>query len=368
MRQFRRYFYVIRVGSVLVFMVVLLAMQKVGIQAAPVLGVITLPAIEDQTPLEPLLSPDALTYSSRYISGFGLDDSFTVFFEDRDNGSRISYVSSDEGPTAFPSTVTATNIVDTHLLVKDWPYFYDGTLYGYRAWGAVGNNPEHHFYVSDDLVSWTLVSTFTIPNAASFTTTRGFVYYGFHDIILINGTYYGWGEANSGETMFVRSAMGGDDWEAFTKVGGNQLEDGPLVTPAEGISPTPTGSFFELADNQGYGKLYVPGDDSGIYLAVNTVAKPSQEPAVLEANFIDPANWTWHEGSTGRLTSLHALLYGTSYHDYREVWMVPQPAPHEPWVILYTASFDGNKALGYATSPNVCDPGKACMIFPIAVK
>jgi hypothetical protein len=112
-------------------MVLLLGMQKLGIQAAPVLGVISPPALEDQTPLEPLQSTDVSAYSSRYISGFGLDDSFTVFFEDRDNGSRISYVSTDTGPTGFLSAVTATNAVDTHLLVKDWPYLYDGTLYSY---------------------------------------------------------------------------------------------------------------------------------------------------------------------------------------------------------------------------------------------
>jgi hypothetical protein len=168
--------------------------------------------------------------------------------------------------------------------------------------------------------------------------------------------------------MFVRSSLGGDDWEAFAKVGGNQLADGPLATPAEGISSTPTGSYFELTENQGYGKLYVPGDDSGIYLAVNTVAKLSQDITVLEANFIDPANWTWHDGSTGRLTPSHALLYGTADHDYREVWMVPQPSPNEPWIVIYTASYGDNKSLGYATSPNVCDPGKPCTILPLVVK
>ena len=168
--------------------------------------------------------------------------------------------------------------------------------------------------------------------------------------------------------MFVRSASGGDDWEAFAKVGGNQLADGPLATSAEGISPTPTGNFFELADNQGFGKLYVPGDDSGIYLAVNTVAKPSQEPGVLEANFINPTNWTWHDGSTGRVTPSQALLYGTATHDYREVWMVPQPDPKEPWEILYTANYEGDTALGYATFPDVCAPGLYCMIFPFIAK
>jgi hypothetical protein len=343
-------------------------MIKVNTQASPYLGSITPPILEDQTPLEPLENPSTIGYSSRYISGFGEGDSFTVFFENRDALNEISYVSTTTGPLGFPADVTATNIQDTHLLVKDWPYYYDGEWYDYRAWGAVGNNPDHHFYVSDDLVNWTLVSTFTIPNAEGFDAGGSFVYYGFHDIIIINQTYYGWAEANGGETMLVRSSWGGDVWEAFAKVGGNQLEDGPLTTPDSGISPTPTGNFFELADDQGYGKLYVPGDDSGIYLAVNTVAKPSQEPAVLESNFVDPGNWTWHDGSTGRLTNDKALLYQTAVHDYREVWMVPQLDPHHPWVILYTADFDGKKALGYATFPGVCEPGKFCMLFPIILK
>jgi hypothetical protein len=349
-------------------MSLLLIARQFSIQAAPVLGVVTPPVLEDQTPLEPLQNPSSTSYSSRYLSGFGEDDNFTVFFENRDASYEISYVSTTTGPLGFPVDVTATNIQDTHLLIKDWPYYYDGEWYDYRAWGAVGNNPDHHFYVSDDLVNWTLVSTFTIPNAEGFDAGGSFVYYGFHDIIIINQTYYGWAEANGGETMLVSSSWGGDVWEAFAMVGGNQLADGPLATPASDVSPTPTGSFFELPDDQGYGKLYIPGDDSGIYLAVNTVAKPSQEPAVLETNFIDPGNWTWHDGSTGRLTPDQALLYQTAAHDYREAWMVPQPDPHDPWVILYTADYGGNKSLGYATFPGICEPGKFCLLFPIIFK
>lgn len=147
------------------------------------------------------------------------------------------------GPFGFPAATTVTTISDTHFLIKDWPYFHLGSWHSYRAWGVVGNNANYNFYVSNDLINWTLVSTFTIANAPSFTTARGFVYYGFHDVILLNGTYYAWGEANSGETMIVGSANGGDVWEAFDKVGGNLTSDGPLVTPAAGISPTPTGNL-----------------------------------------------------------------------------------------------------------------------------
>jgi hypothetical protein len=347
----------------------LLCVGYFDIQAAPALGVFAAPILEDQNPNEALQKPEISTYSSRYISGFGQGDEFTIFFENRDDSYAISFLTTTSGPTGFPATPTATNIADTHFTVKDWPYFHDGSWYDYRGWGADGNNPEHNFYVSDDMVTWILVSEhFTIPNDPGFSTARGFVYYGFHDVILINGTYYAWGEANSGETMFVRSVMGGDDWVAFAKVGGNQDVDGPLLTPAIGTSPTPTGSFFELGNDEGYGKIYVPGDDSGIYLAVNTVAKPSQDPAVLEANFINPANWTWHDGSTGRLTPAHALLYETANHDYREVWFIPQADSNHAWELIYTASINGKKSLMYATSPNVCDPGLPCMIFPKAVK
>jgi hypothetical protein len=365
----RRYVFIARISFVMISTTLLLGVGQFSIQASPVLGIYTVPTIEDQNPNEACKNPDISTYSSRYISGFGQDDQFTIFFENRDDSYTISFLTTTTGPSGFPSTPAATNIADTHFTVKDWPYIYDGSPYAYREWGADGNNPDHNFYVSNDLITWTLVSeSFTIPNDPTFSTARGFVYYGFHDVILINGTYYAWAEANSGETMFVRSALGGDVWEAFDRVGGNQDTDGLLLTPGAGISPTPTGSFFELGNDEGYGKIYVPGDDTGIYLAVNTIAKPSQDPAVLEANFINPANWTWHDGSTGRLTPAHALLYTTANHDYREVWMVHQSNPNNAWVLMYTANINGKKSLMNATSPNVCDPGLACMIFPKTVK
>jgi hypothetical protein len=362
-----RYWFTIRTYMLLVFLTIFLTLDPVYIQAAPLLGVITPQELTDQTPDEPLTNPSTSSYSSRYLSGFGEDDIFTVFFEDRDSSNTISYVSTIQGPTKFPATITATNINDTHFLVKDWPYYYDGEWYGYRGWGSVENNPNHNFYVSNDLDTWILVNTFSIPNAVTFTTARGTVYYGFHDVIILNNMYYAWAESNNGETMIVRSSWGGDQWEAFAKVGGTQEKDGPLLMPV-GFSPTPTGSFFELANDGGYGKLHVPGDDSGIYLAVNTVAKPSQDQGILEANFINPANWTWHDGSTGRLTSAHALLYRTASHDYREVWMVPQTNDEDPWVILYTADFNGTKALGFATGPTLCIPGLMCTLLPIVYK
>jgi hypothetical protein len=201
--------------------------------------------IVDQTPLQPLSNPVPSSYSPRYVSGFGADDAFTVFFEDRSAGSQISFVSTTNGPTGFPAAATPTNINDTHFLVKDWPINISGTDYAYRAWGAVGNNPNHNFYVSNDLANWILVSTFTIPNASTFTNAKGFIYYGFHDVMLINGTYYAWGESNQSQTMLARSTNGVDTWEAFASIGGTEVSDGPLQLPSGTTSGwTPSGSFF----------------------------------------------------------------------------------------------------------------------------
>ena len=114
--------------------------------------------LTDQTPTAPLANPIPASYAPRYISGFGIADSYTVFFEDRDNAGAISSVTTSTGPTGFPAAATATNITDTHFVVKDWPITILGTPYAYRAWGAVGNNPNLNFYVSNDLTTWTLVS------------------------------------------------------------------------------------------------------------------------------------------------------------------------------------------------------------------
>ena len=84
-------------------------------------GIFTPVGVIDQTPLSPVADPAPASYQPRYVSGFGLDDSFTIFFEDRDSASVISYVSTTTGPTGFPASATATNIADTHFLVKDWP-------------------------------------------------------------------------------------------------------------------------------------------------------------------------------------------------------------------------------------------------------
>jgi Periplasmic copper-binding protein (NosD)/FlgD Ig-like domain len=306
--------------------------------------------VTDQTPTAPLANPTPSTYQPRYISGFGIDNTFTVFFEDRDAANQISFVSTTSGPAGFPTAVTGTNITDTHFLIKDWPITISSISYAYRAWGSVGNNLDHHFYVSNDLTTWTLVSTFTIPNAASFTDAHGFVYYGFHDVIQLNGTYYAFAESNQSQTMLVRSANGDDVWEAFASVGGRPGW-GPLELPS-GVSTgwTPSGSFVDLGYDRGYGKVHVDPRDNNFYLAINQAAKASLAPAALEAAFINPANWTWHDGTTGPASN--PILSATAEHDLRECWVVPNSAPGADWVIIYDADFgaaDGGKALGYAT-------------------
>ncbi|MCP4655534.1 MAG: hypothetical protein GY856_08965 [bacterium] len=324
---------------------VLLALVWVPQPAAA--GSFPVDTVTDMTPTAPLASPAPASYSSRYLSGFGLGSSFTVLFEDRDDSSTIKLNTTTTGPTGFAAANTTTNIADTHFVIKDWPITIDVTPYAYRAWASVGNDPNHHFYVSNDLTTWTLVDTFTIPNDAGFTGARGQVYYGFHDVILLNGTCYAFGESNQGQTMMVRSSDGDNVWEAFASIGGTQAGDGPLQMPE---SPTPSGSFFDLGLDRGIGKLHVRGNDSALLLAVNTTAQLSLAPADLEAAFINPANWTWHDDTTGLPTT--PILEATAEHDLREAWVVPPVDPDQnEWVIVYTADFgagDGGKALGYA--------------------
>jgi hypothetical protein len=297
----------------------------------------------DATPTMPLAKPSPASHEPRYISGFGHGDTFTLFFEDRAQDDQVYYVETTDGIDGFPPSATRTNVRDTHFCVKDWPIVVDGTKYAYRAWGALWDTPNHNFYVANDLTTWKLVNTFTIPTAAG--TPGGQVYYGFHDVVCLNGTYYAWGECNIGYTLICRSDKGADDWEAFACVGGlHSLPNvGPLKLPDVG---TPTGSFFELGGDRGYGKIMVPGNDAAIYVAINTAARPSQPASELEAAFINPDNWTWHDGTTQYPPPV--LLQATLEHDYRECWLVPDEATD--WYIIYDADFgdDGGKALGYA--------------------
>ncbi|MCK6558067.1 right-handed parallel beta-helix repeat-containing protein [bacterium] len=307
--------------------------------------------VTDQTPTAPLANPAPGSFEPRYISGFGADGTFTVFFEDRAAGNQISYAATATGPTGFPAAATMTSIIpETHFVIKDWPITISSTTYAYRAWGSVGNNPQHKFYVSNDLVNWTLISTFTIPNAATFTDAHGFVYYGFHDVVELNGTYYAFAESNQSQTMLVRSVNGDDVWEAFAGIGGRPGW-GPLELPS-GVTAgwTPSGSFVDLGYDRGYGKVHVDPRDNNFYLAINAAAQASLAPAALEAAFINPANWTWHDGTTGPASN--PILSATAEHDLQECWVVPNSNPNADWMIIYDADYgapDGSLALGYAT-------------------
>jgi hypothetical protein len=344
-------------GGKVIFFAAVVVIHTVGLALAQTF----IPtAVIDQTSTAPLSSPTPASYQPRYVSGFGQANAFTVFFEDRDAGYGIAYNSTVSGPMGFSSGNTATTIFDTHFLIKDWPINVGGIDYAYRAWGAVGNNPNHHFYVSNDLTNWVLLSTFTISNAPDFTNAHGWVYYGFHDVILVNGTYYAFAESNQSQTMIVRSTNGDGVWEAFASVGGRP-GDGPLELPS-GVSSgwTPTGNFIDLGHDRGYGKIHADPRDSHFYLAINMAAKAGLPPATLEEAFIDPANWTWHDGTTGPASS--PILSETGEHDLRECWVVPNTDPDADWVILYDADFggaDGGKALGYAIlTPPVVPPSE----------
>ena len=145
--------------------------------------------------------------------------------------------------------------------------------------------------------------------------------------------------------MLAYSTDGGSNWTAISSIGGTNAGDGPLQYPE---AATPSGSFFDLGHDRGYGKIQVRGDDSGIYLAVNTEAKASLSPSLFDAAFSNPVNWTWHDGSTGLINT--PLLTETAEHDYREVWLVPSTDPDSPWTGIYDADYgqpDGGLALGH---------------------
>ncbi|MBU1694663.1 MAG: hypothetical protein KKC51_11960, partial [Verrucomicrobia bacterium] len=308
--------------------------------------------VTDQTPTSPLLNPDPATYEPRYISGFGSNNTFTVFWEDRRPGYPadnypVFAATTINGPTGFPTEAAICNVTDTHFCAKAMPVTVEGTNYAYRAWGAVGNIPQHRFYVANDLTNWRCVSTFTITNATGFNPGE-FAYYGFHDVLLINGTYYAWGEGNGGGTLMVRSPTGKDDWEAFARVGGDEQADGPLWLQE---SPIPSGAFIDLGYNRGLGKVHVR-KSSGFYLAINTACRANLSPAEFEAAFTNVANWTWDNGTTGLYTNTTPILSNTTARTLRECWVVPNADPDGDWVIVYNADFKAvpgaTNALGFA--------------------
>jgi len=322
---------------------------------------------QDQTPTAPLPAPNSATTRSRYISGFGLDNSFTIFYEDRADtagcafGSRIYFNQTSNGPFNLSSTSTATDICDTHLIVKNWPITI-GATYAYRAWGSVGNNLNHTFYVSNNLTNWTQIyfgtGMFSDPGNVLLGDT---ILYGFHDIVQLNNNYMGFVESAGGHTYIAWSDNGDQNWRLIARVGGSGPGDAPLNLSFTSAGPIPTGNFvlMEVNGQLAYGKNMIPGNRSGIYLSINRAAAQASTPALAEAAFLDPANWTWHDGSTGLPVLANAVLtstLGSGGHNISETWTVPTSDPRSDNVILYTAQYAAvtNTAIGCASSSNLC--------------
>ncbi len=315
---------------------------------------------EDQTQDAPLNPPPA-TADPRYLSGIGVDNNYTVFYEDRADtvgcsyGARIYFVHTTTGAFNF-NAPTATNICDTHFVVKDMPITIGATTYAYRAWGSRTNNNQHNFYVSNDLITWIrnpISSTFFTFNDPNGTGLH--VYYGFHDVIEINGNYMGFGETNTAETVIVWSDAGTNDWDIIAIVGG--IGENPLDLDVGSTGPTPTGNFvlMEVNGQEVYGKLGVPGDDSGAYLAINAAAVQASTPAEAETAFLTPANWTWSDGNIGIPNTSTRVITEITQHDIREVWTVPLSNSLSDHVIIYTARYGGSGSdLGCAASTTDC--------------
>jgi LPXTG-site transpeptidase (sortase) family protein len=322
----------------------------------------------DQTPIAPLPAPNPATASPRYISGFGLDNSYTIFYEDRADtvgcavGSRIYFNQTTNGPFNLASTSTVTNICDTHLIVKNWPITIGATTYAYRGWGSVGNNAFHTFYVSNNLTNWTQIYYGTGMFSDPGNVLQGdSILYGFHDIIQLNNNYMGFVESAGGHTYMAWSDSGDQNWTLTARVGGSGPGDSPLNLGFTAAGPIPTGNFrlMELDGQLTYGKNMVPGNRSGMYLAINRAAAQASSPAQAEAAFLNPANWTWRDGSIGLPGATNAVLtstFSSGGHDVREAWTVPSSDPRSDNVILYTAQYASatNFSIGCASSSNLC--------------
>ncbi len=309
-------------------------------------------AVTDVSATNPLANPSPTNLEPRYISGIGSNDTFTVFFEDRMRNYGIYYASTVCGATGLPETAVSCSITSTHFCASDLAITFDGTNYAYRGWGCPTSfNRDHYLYVANELSNWIRVATFRITNAPGFTGDGTDVAYGFHDVVLINGTYYGWVETLGGATCMARSPDGATNWEVFASAGGNDPTDGPLWF-AGGNGPLPTGNFIDLGHDRGFGKVHVH-TNWNFYLAVNTEAKASLAPAAIEAAFIQPTNWTWYNGTTGNyLLATSPIVSSNDHHKLRECWTVPQTDPDAPWIIIYNAEYastNGARALGYAT-------------------
>ena len=319
----------------------------------------------DQTPNTPLNVPDPAASYPRYISGFGLDNSYTLFYEDRNSTKgcpadtfRIYFNKTINGPFGFSAASQATNICDSHFLAKDWPITIGANTYKYRAWGAGNYSGFHNFYVSNDMVNWTLVRTFTFNNPSDG------ILYGFHDIVQLNNHYIGFVESAGGHTYIVSSNTGDQYWAVVARIGGigGNLPLDRLLLPGPN-GPIPTGNFLlvQLDGQPAYVKLYEPGDRSAAYLMINRAAAQASNSAQAETAFLDPNNWTWRDGSIGLPLPDNAVLTstlgsGSSGHDVRELWTVPTSSLLSNNVILYAATYNGaiSHGLGCAASTTDC--------------
>jgi LPXTG-site transpeptidase (sortase) family protein len=335
----------------------------------------------DQTPVTPLVAPGSPA-RPRYISGFGTDNAYTIFFEDRANQVgcanpetyRIYFNQTTSGPAGFSPFSTPTDLCETHFTVKNWPITIGPNTYAYRGWGAQGNNPNHGFYVSNNLTNWTPIfvgpGMFSDPHSV---LTGDQIYYGFHDIVQLNSNYIGFAESNGGNTYIVWSDNGDQHWEVVAKVGGAVPGVGPLnLYFFPGITGSiPSGNFLlmEIGGQTVYGKLMVPGDRSGAYLAINRAAAQAATPALAETAFMNPANWTWQDATTGLPGAANRVLTSTyiagpppSGHDIRELWSAPTSSPRSDHVTLYTANY--GSAAGAFVGLGCAAGTPQCLVVP----
>src|ERR1700690_3864519 len=137
----------------------------------------------------------------------------------------------------------------------------------------------------------------------------------------------GFAESAGGHTYIVSSPTGDQNWTVVAEVGGSGVADAPLNLSFTSAGPIPTGDFLlmQVGGQMVYGKLMVPGNHSGAYLAINRTAAQAATPAAAETAFLNPANWTWADGSIGLPTAANRVLTSTLG--------AGGPAVHEGWKI-----------------------------------
>lgn len=173
--------------------------------------------------------------------------------------------------------------------------------------------------------------------------------------VKINGLYIGWVESAGGNTYIASSVNGEGDWTVGDQVGGATAGAAPLsLYFFPGITgPKPSGNFvlIELDGQLTYAKIYLAGDYSGAYLAINPTAAQAATPALAEAAFMNPDDWTWRDGTIGLPDAADTVISNTTSsggHDIREGWTVPTSNYQSNYVFLYTADYStGTKGLGY---------------------